>query len=753
MRATSTERLAAAALSLLLLFTGSGLPGRAQSPSPSAGGSVSLGMPTDADLDAAAALTPATLPETVPAEVDLAAIDTSIRDLFAGLPASDWTIPDLSEAMQYDPTQPFVFVRDRTAFDPYAGVLRGAEGTLAARAGNAWDRALLLQALLGGMLVQTRLVWGDLDPALAASLVTRALEARPDGLQMGQALAVSGLDPAALTTRAHRDYAVLRRALGDRLTGTAGDDTVALADVTRHVWVQAFIGTSWVDLDPTLPDAQPGSTITPALGTLLAVPAADRQTVQVSVVAEHLADGALTQDTVLDHTLDAADDAAKIITLTFKPQADQLGSTIETAFSGVSTWSPVLGVGDDQYDGTAFVAGGRGTDLFGEDVAAPELTALRLEIVSAGPGRSPVTATSDILDRIPPAVRATGTIAEDQLLPLPGDDSGPTAMSRITHLMLSTGGLDARAHVGDLGAGLEYVNDVLLDPEAAARQTLDDILRPLMAIDDDLVAGSEYLSVPALRSPGLVGAFVAAPRVYLSTFGPADTPGDIMYRFDLALDGVRVLADPSVPVANVAARRLWYGVLQSAVETELGLARGRSEDTSSTRVAGASLSSGGDMTVLSATDIGDRTDLPADLVAALADGGLVVAPPDPAVPIVWWSVRPDGLTRSVLSPGYGGWEVVRPPPGSNYKGVRQLPRVPGGNSGGGGRAWGNQGGKTVPVGETCRVPASDSTGYGMVVQCVSLAGFAFKLALAVAIDAVIFAAIWALFKSVEAPGY
>ncbi|MEZ4596475.1 MAG: hypothetical protein R3C32_06315 [Chloroflexota bacterium] len=65
-------------------------------------------------------------------------------------------------------------------------MLRGAEGTLAARSGSPADRALLA-ALLDAMQVPYRFAFADLDDATAATLVARAAphdataHARPGG--------------------------------------------------------------------------------------------------------------------------------------------------------------------------------------------------------------------------------------------------------------------------------------------------------------------------------------------------------------------------------------------------------------------------------------------------------------------------------------------------------------------------------------------------------------------------------------------
>ena len=71
----------------------------------------------------------------------------------------------------------FTFVRDSIRFEAYPGVLRGADGTLAARAGNSEDRALLLGALLDAMDVRYQFAIGDLDPASAQRVAARTFDA------------------------------------------------------------------------------------------------------------------------------------------------------------------------------------------------------------------------------------------------------------------------------------------------------------------------------------------------------------------------------------------------------------------------------------------------------------------------------------------------------------------------------------------------------------------------------------------------
>ena len=68
------------------------------------------------------------------------------------------------------------FVRERIAYEPYAGVVRGAEGTLAAKSGGDWDRAVLLQALLAEAGYKSKLKVAKRSDAEAAAVVDGFLQ-------------------------------------------------------------------------------------------------------------------------------------------------------------------------------------------------------------------------------------------------------------------------------------------------------------------------------------------------------------------------------------------------------------------------------------------------------------------------------------------------------------------------------------------------------------------------------------------------
>ena len=115
--------------------------------------------------------------------------------------AATGPIDDLALALEFDTERIFRFVSDQIRYEPYAGVLRGAEGTLMARAGNSADQAVLLAALLKASGIECRLVQGPLDAAtgdaLIPSAVTRPRDARER--QLFEALRGSGEGGRPLT--------------------------------------------------------------------------------------------------------------------------------------------------------------------------------------------------------------------------------------------------------------------------------------------------------------------------------------------------------------------------------------------------------------------------------------------------------------------------------------------------------------------------------------------------------------------------
>jgi len=142
-----------------------------------------------------------------------------------------------------EPQGLFAFVRDDTKFEAYRGSLRGARGTLWSRAGNALDRASLLIALLRACGVPSRYVAGTLADATAQQLIGSMFQ--PATSVVGGL--VADTDPAAAGAADPLHLPEL------------------LDEVREHYWVQYRSSpTTFVDLDPSLPTASAGQTLTAA---------------------------------------------------------------------------------------------------------------------------------------------------------------------------------------------------------------------------------------------------------------------------------------------------------------------------------------------------------------------------------------------------------------------------------------------------------------------------------------------------------
>ena len=205
------------------------------------------------------------------------------------------SVSDQAFLLQYDANKIFRFVADEVVFEPYDGVLRGAEGTLRSRAGNAADKALLLGELLGASNIAVRYSIGRLSDANAPRSSPRCLWPRPMSTAT-RPWRLSARFPSTRTRRCHprlpprpattriwprsarcgtlssrtpitpppESITVLNAALGaaDR---TAELPIPPLTDFQRanHVQVEYAFGADWVRLDPSLPGFEPVVMVNP----------------------------------------------------------------------------------------------------------------------------------------------------------------------------------------------------------------------------------------------------------------------------------------------------------------------------------------------------------------------------------------------------------------------------------------------------------------------------------------------------------
>lgn len=203
-------------------------------------------------------------------------------------------VPAQSALLGHNVDKLFAFVRDQVAYEPYAGVLRGARGALSARSANAIDKALLLKAMLESSGYSCRIVTATLDEPSAQKLVQQFLARDPLAGPLGEYLINSdspealrefsqktGLDEqkiAQYAADAQKQSAEFQQQADAQADTTAtylqqqvqrnhlkiGQDAQTwekqLVDRARHhAWVQVQQkDDQWTDLDPSFADAVAG---------------------------------------------------------------------------------------------------------------------------------------------------------------------------------------------------------------------------------------------------------------------------------------------------------------------------------------------------------------------------------------------------------------------------------------------------------------------------------------------------------------
>jgi hypothetical protein len=285
---------------------------------------------------AAAPAGPAQLPPQ--AQLALRMLDSAEQE--ARRPGADPS--DISFAAQrlgFDADKIFQFVRDQTSLEPYSGILLGARGVLAGGAGNALDRALLLQAMLTQSGIPCRLMRGTLPQAAAARVLQQYLSSPKSHLP-----APIALDPSSSSTKlmeragvndqliaeikdrcATRSAGFWRtvsaqtqersaflsaalKAAGFNPQPAATVQDALLKSLATHYWVQRQDASqNWIDLDPTFADSEPGKTAGEAGAAVEAIAPEEHHHLDISLVYRTRSGSEIKQEQLLNQTVDAAD--------------------------------------------------------------------------------------------------------------------------------------------------------------------------------------------------------------------------------------------------------------------------------------------------------------------------------------------------------------------------------------------------------------------------------------------------------------
>jgi len=264
------------------------------------------------------------------------------------------------------PQAAFEYVRDQVALEPYAGVMKGAQGTFLTRGGNDLDRAVLLAALLKQQNVSAKIAHGKLPAPQARSLLQQIVSG-PDAMDL--ILKSLPKDPPAtkLSENQREVGRLFRQRVGARgkelseavdqysprlesLLKTAGlavgaDATGRQVETLQdHYWVQANIDEQTVDLDPAFSSAQLGQKFAEAEETLDPEGLPDNlfQQIRFRVVAEHLKGGRTTSTDLVSQETNAVDLWGKNVRLALAPQADS---------PDVNEFQPSLVIGEEAVTG------------------------------------------------------------------------------------------------------------------------------------------------------------------------------------------------------------------------------------------------------------------------------------------------------------------------------------------------------------------------------------------------------------------
>ena len=546
-------------------------------------------------------------------------------------PYSEWDVSAKAETLAPGIDAAFAYVRDHIGYDAYAGVFRGAAITYAARAGNAADRALLLASLLSSKGIRTRFALGTLSRPTQERLLAQVFRGR-DVRRSGSAVAARADDDRIhnrVFRRAKQDYDTVRATLGAGLAPvTRPSRAELLAELNPHVWVQAEVNETWIDLDPSLPEMRPGESLAAAESTLAELPPEQHQQVTVRISAEHLRDGAVTSSTLLEvtrNTVELLD--TQLLLLHIRPAAASgLGAAIAGALgrSIGDHWTPALSIGGEYIFGTTL------------DVAADEFIAEWLEFELAWPnGRREVT-RRPLLDRAGPGWRATPGSDATPLRAVARDENGSLAMQALHLVWLSGGGHNLAAF--GTAARLALLHELAATPASTEQEggseavmSLDELSRqvwPIVLQTFGWMISTDQILLPLVDdTPGL-RLYVDSPRITVFTSAPAGGTTSVSM-LDLRRDDLRAIAlDPSSAL-TLADLKLRFGLLQGALEHEAmaEITREATGETTGVRST-SSLLAGRTLTVLRpGVDTGKPTgDGTAAIAAALARGSTVVAP-------------------------------------------------------------------------------------------------------------------------------
>jgi hypothetical protein len=343
----------------------------------------------------------------------------------------------------------------------YPGVFRGAAGTLADGAGNDYDRAVLLHDLLAaanpGLKVRYAFCSLSGSESAAAVAAARAAYVTPSVAPTADALAARASDARVrqyftrvatfwreATAQEHQQLDELAadvRKAGGQMAGAT--DAALQTIAADHVWIQARIQGTWVDLDAAVPQAKPGSSLCAPTTTSDSLPDAAFDTVTAVLRLETREAHQERETTIASGAWRTADLSGLPLVFAFAepsglhapaPQPAGMLAYTPLLIAGPHTTAaaPIVIPAPDQGPPTGQGAAGAvagAAAAFGTAAnppapapvrpVGPVPVALRLDIAVAGPHIARVSVDRPIFDRVSATDRAAGRAATAHLTDFP----------------------------------------------------------------------------------------------------------------------------------------------------------------------------------------------------------------------------------------------------------------------------------------------------------------------------------------------
>lgn len=402
-----------------------------------------------------------------------------LQDLIAKVPVPASDLDAKAKQFAGDVEKTFAFVRDEIRYQAYEGVLRGPRGTLMAKAGNAFDKALLLGELLRRQQIETRFARATLPTDSAQALLRQMYAAHGKNSQFASDTTLPELPESLtrtfratdelVTSHWHESFENVRNALQDAKVEVGNKDPVSADALTReasdHVWVEYKRNDKWKALDPTFADAKPGQTFTNARETLDSIPPELFHKVAVRVTVEERDEAGLRTREVMHSSLLSSDLNAAFVSFSF------------ALSSANGKWSarPVLRIADKEMKGETFsgissgmagAAANLGASLFKKPGELPgrgsaDISAVWLDFDFSYPSGKTETVRREIFDRIGAAARSDKKEAAAQLKPLPDSQGMPSVLTTPLSFSFCAGRFENTLPQTQLASKLPQIAEIL----------------------------------------------------------------------------------------------------------------------------------------------------------------------------------------------------------------------------------------------------------------------------------------------------